>query len=166
MKIPIICISSFEKNYGKTTLIEGIIENLKDLKICVIKHSSHKILDDYGKDTWRYRKAGAFISAIISKIEDNAIIYLSNKKDTMKILYKLKPDLIICEGFKNSKYPKLLIIKNQEEIKKIEKIPKVIGIISDIEIKNLSIPILKNDPKIISKFIISYMKGIKNDRSL
>jgi molybdopterin-guanine dinucleotide biosynthesis protein B len=166
MKIPIICISSPKRNYGKTTIIEGILENLKNLKICVIKHSFHKVVNDYEKDTWRYRKAGAFISAIISKVENNAIMYFSNKKDVIKILYKIKPDLIICEGFKNSKYPKLMIIKNQNEIKEIEKIPNVIGIISDIEIKNLNIPILKNDPKIISEFIISYIERIKNDRSL
>ncbi len=166
MKIPIICISSFGKKYGKTTLIEEIIENLKDFKICVIKHSSHKILNDFEKDTWRYRKAGAFISAIISRIENNAIMYFSNKKDLMKILYKIKPDLIICEGFKSSKYPKLMIIKNQEEIEKIKKIPKVIGIISDIEIKNINIPVLKNDSRIISEFIRSYIERIKNDRSL
>ncbi|MEM2743244.1 MAG: molybdopterin-guanine dinucleotide biosynthesis protein B, partial [Candidatus Methanomethylicaceae archaeon] len=154
----IICIISLKSGYGKTTLIEEIIKKLtkKGLKICAIKHSSHNIKEDYGKDTWRFRNAGAMASAIIS---NEGIIYLSNANLTIPLISLMNPDLIICEGFKESNYPKLIIIKDENELNEINKINNIIGIISSNDLQNINLPILKNIDEIVN-FIISMVNKI------
>ncbi|MCX8170049.1 MAG: molybdopterin-guanine dinucleotide biosynthesis protein B, partial [Candidatus Methanomethyliaceae archaeon] len=122
----IICITSLGSSYGKTTLIEKIIRGMvkRGLKVCAIKHSSHHIEEDYGKDSWRFRKAGAIASAIVS---NSGIIYVSNPEFVIPILSSINPDFIICEGFKESKYPKLIIIRDVNEVQIVEKISNIIG---------------------------------------
>lgn len=48
---------------GKTTLVEGVVESLSKagIRVAVVKHT-HKAIDPDtpGKDSWRFREAGAF----------------------------------------------------------------------------------------------------------
>lgn len=154
----VICIVSLKSGSGKTTLIEEIIKRLtkKGLKICAVKHSSHNIEEDYGKDTWRFRNAGAIASAIAS---DKGIIYLSNANLTIPVISSINPDLIICEGFKESNYPKLVIIKDVSEIDGINRINNVIGIVCNNDLQNINLPILKNIDDVVN-FIISMVSKI------
>lgn len=152
----IICITSPGSGYGKTTLIEKIIEEMvkKGFKVCAIKHSSHHIEEDYGKDSWRFRKAGAVASAVMS---NSGIIYVSNPNLVIPILSSINPDLIICEGFKESNYPKLIIIRDTSEIQMMKGIRNVIGVIYNGEIANLNIPILRSVEEIV-EFLTSMVK--------
>ncbi|MCQ5377533.1 MAG: molybdopterin-guanine dinucleotide biosynthesis protein MobB, partial [Candidatus Methanomethylicia archaeon] len=65
-----IAIVAPGSGYGKTTLIEGIVSYLaaRGMRVFVVKHTPEEpaIQDNKGKDTWRFREAGAFASAIIS----------------------------------------------------------------------------------------------------
>lgn len=153
-----ICIVSLKSGCGKTTLIEEVIERLsrRGLKICAVKHSAHRIEEDRGKDTWRFRKAGAMASAVVS---NEGIIYLSDANLTIPVIYSMNPDLIICEGFKESNLPKLAIIKEASELSEISKMKNVIGIVFDGDLQNTSLPILKNADEVVN-FITSMVNEV------
>ena len=56
-------------NTGKTTVIERLIPILvgKGLKVAVIKHHPHDFeIDKPGKDTYRYKQAGATMGILAS----------------------------------------------------------------------------------------------------
>lgn len=154
----VICVVSLKSGYGKTTLIEEVIKKLtkKGLRICAIKHSSHNVEEDYGKDTWRFRNAGAVASAIVS---NKGIIYLSNANLTIPVISSMNPDLIICEGFKESNYPKLIIIRDASELSEIDKINNIIGIVCNNDLQNINLPILKNIDEVVN-FIISMVNKV------
>ena len=57
---------------GKTTLIEKLLPELtaRGLHLATIKHAHHKVeLDNEGKDSWRYKKAGAVMSMLLTSSE-------------------------------------------------------------------------------------------------
>lgn len=90
-----------EKNSGKTSFIEKMLEKLKDFKIIVIKSSGHEKIDEEGKDTYRYRKAGAEASIIVAKEETAIFINNVSIEEAIKLARKFSPDLIIVEGYKS-----------------------------------------------------------------
>ena len=54
---------------GKTTLIEKLLPELtrRGLRLATIKHAHHRVaLDQPGKDSWRYKQAGAALSMLVT----------------------------------------------------------------------------------------------------
>jgi len=92
-----------KKNSGKTLFIENLLKKLKGYKVVVVKSSMHEAIDEEGKDTWRYREAGAIASIISTKKE--IVLFTKgteNKlKDAINIAKKFFPDVIIVEGYKS-----------------------------------------------------------------
>ncbi|ACN13594.1 MobB [Desulforapulum autotrophicum HRM2] len=99
---------------GKTTLLEKIIPILKSRghKIGVVKHAHRGFdMDKTGKDSWRHKKAGAASTLVVS---DKAIalvkdIEAPSLKDVVHYLSDM--DLIIVEGFKHERIPKIEIFR-------------------------------------------------------
>ena len=57
---------------GKTTLLENVIKDLaaRGLRVAVLKHDAHRLeLDKQGKDTWRFRQAGAWRTVIAGEAQ-------------------------------------------------------------------------------------------------
>jgi molybdopterin-guanine dinucleotide biosynthesis protein MobB len=105
-----------EKNSGKTAFIEKLLEKLRDYKIVVIKSSEHERIDEEGKDTFRYRKAGATASIIVAR---NEIVLFSNENglhEAINLARKLMPDLIIVEGYESVKRLNCRTIGVEKEI--------------------------------------------------
>jgi molybdopterin-guanine dinucleotide biosynthesis protein MobB len=163
-RIPTICFIAPGSGYGKTELIEGVIINLsRKLKICALKHSRHNFEPDKDKDTWRFRKAGAAASAIITE-GDLATFFVpdTSPEGAIKFLGKLNPDLILCEGFKNSALPKILILKVEKEFRVLPSLEAVLAVVFDGQAPSwVKIPILKKDPKIVTGFVLNYYKKAK-----
>ena len=90
-----------EKNSGKTTLIEKLLKKI-DGKVVVIKSSSIDELDQEGKDTWRYGKAGAKARIIVGR-KEAAVFSSFNIDDAIIMAKKMHPDLIIVEGYEHAK---------------------------------------------------------------
>ena len=68
---PVIFAVSGYKNTGKTTLITGIIPILteKGYQVAVIKHDGHEFESDVpGTDSYQHQKAGAYGTAVFSKV--------------------------------------------------------------------------------------------------
>src|SRR3990167_6366769 len=57
---------------GKTTLVEKLLRELssRGLRVATIKHAHHKVvLDTPGKDSYRYKRAGAVMSMLVTSNE-------------------------------------------------------------------------------------------------
>lgn len=131
----VIAISGI-KNSGKTTLITSLIPLLKDrgLKVATIKHDGHDFDPDVeGTDSYRHRKSGAYGVGIFSK---NKWMVIKEEKDIdISSLIKQFPgaDLIILEGFKNSAFPKVEIVRSEISLLPVSNPETVIAYISDLE---------------------------------
>ncbi|MBN2179157.1 MAG: molybdopterin-guanine dinucleotide biosynthesis protein B [Deltaproteobacteria bacterium] len=114
--IPIVSVVG-KSNSGKTTLIEKMIEKLveKGYRVATIKHNLHGFdIDHEGKDSWRYKKAGARLTLLASPgkvavIEDTGVdLGIGELRDR----YINNVDIILTEGFKGNPYPKIEVFRS------------------------------------------------------
>ena len=108
--IPIFSIVAFSGT-GKTTLLEKLVSELKKrgLRVAVIKHDAHEFdIDHEGKDSWRFAKAGADVTAVIS---GSKAAIMENRPITLEtLLGKITDvDIILTEGYKSEKWPRIAI---------------------------------------------------------
>lgn len=121
-----------EKNSGKTSLIEEILKKV-DGKVIVIKSSSKDRFDEQGKDTWRYRNAGAEMAIIVGR-KETACFFSSTLDEAIFMAKKMHPSLIIIEGYENVKGDIIVNASNttpDEVLKMIELKKKKIEIFVD-----------------------------------
>ena len=108
--IPVFSIVAYSGT-GKTTLLEKLIAELKSrgLRVAAIKHDAHEFeIDREGKDSWRFTRAGADITAITSV--SKAAIIENRPVDMETLLGKITGvDIIITEGYKHGKWPKIAV---------------------------------------------------------
>jgi len=161
-KIPALCFVAPGSGYGKTELIERVVIGLSKLKIkvCVLKHSGHDFEPDKEKDTWRFRKAGAAASAVITE-GGLAALFVPNSslEEATTLLEGLGPDLILCEGFKSSTLPKILILKEEDEFGLLPSLESVVAVVFDGQAPGwVKTPVLKKDPKVVTEFVLKYYR--------
>ena len=107
-----------EKNSGKTSLIEKLLAAIDGkVEVVVIKSSSHDKFDEEGKDTWRYRKAGAKAAIIVGG--ETACYSTMSMEEAILMAKKMHPDLIIMEGFEKVKGD--VIIRPDESVEEVLK---------------------------------------------
>lgn len=139
------------KNSGKTRLITKLIPKFTSLgyKVATIKHDGHDFdADVEGTDSYKHKQAGAYGTAVFSK---NKFMVVKEQKETDESeLIKLFPeaDIIFLEGFKNSNYPKIEIVRKGNSYESVCNKENLIAIASDIDIEN-NIKNLNIDKKII-----------------
>ncbi|MCG7497790.1 molybdopterin-guanine dinucleotide biosynthesis protein B [Vibrio sp. Of7-15] len=104
---------------GKTTLLEKVITQLKqhNIRIGLIKHSHHTIEPDTpGKDSYRLRHAGCSQTLLATK--ERHMLYFEYPEtnppepELQQCIEQLDHsclDMIIVEGFRDEKFPKLEI---------------------------------------------------------
>jgi molybdopterin-guanine dinucleotide biosynthesis protein B len=98
-------------NSGKTELICRLLQwfSAQGFKVAVLKHSHHQHLGDDGKDTWRYRQAGARLVALAAPGLLQITRSSAQEPRLEAILAELAPgaDFILVEGYKTSDLPKV-----------------------------------------------------------
>ena len=122
------------KNSGKTTFIYKLLQNFSEYinDIVVIKHDGHSYDIDYkDTDTYKYRDAGAKDIAIISQ-DKTAIIHYKEKNIFDILNYFNDKKLVILEGYKDSDFPKIEIVRKGISNKAVCT-NNVIGIVTDID---------------------------------
>lgn len=111
---PILGVSAWSGS-GKTTLLTELIPRLKSagLRLTVIKHGHHNIeLDKPGKDTYRFREAGAD-QVLLASRKRMAIMQeckTQREPELVDVLRFVNPDcadLVLVEGFKHTAIPKI-----------------------------------------------------------
>lgn len=104
---------------GKTTFIEKLITVLtgKGYKVGAIKHDAHRFeIDKPGKDSYRFKAAGAVVS-LISSHEKHALVRSNDEYepsiDEIILKYMGGVDLVITEGYKKSSIPKIEVLRRE-----------------------------------------------------
>lgn len=154
LSVPIIQVVGYQ-NSGKTTLAEKIIRRLSEngKQVATIKHHGHggmPVEGDGGKDSQRHRQAGAIISSVEG---DGALTVHATKQsgweleEIIRLYSSFEIDMIIIEGYKMASYPKIVLIRKNEDLLLLKKIKNVVAIITWIPIKEEkeNIPIYKID---------------------
>ena len=124
------------KNSGKTTLIESLLPLLaqRGLKTAVLKHDGHNYEPDVpGRDSYRFFQAGADSSVIYDK--DKYTVTRRRKITEWEITSLAQGvDLILMEGFKESGYPKIEIIRRETGQMPITGLKGRIALVSGMDI--------------------------------
>lgn len=160
MKPLILQISGYS-NSGKTTLLTHIIRKLASdgLRVAVIKHDGgHDFeVDQKGKDTWQFKEAGAPLVAIQSRTKTAWFDYSPVElPDLIERIATGNPDIILIEGFKFAQYPKVVLIRREEDKQLLDDLSNIIAIASWIPIEHETHPVYTiNDHEKISELIFS-----------
>lgn len=133
------------KNSGKTTLLEKLVVNLsqKGYKVAVIKHDGHDFVPDVeGTDTDRLRKAGACGCGIFS--EKKWMVVKEEPAVSEKDLIGLFPeaDFLLLEGFKDSDYPKIEVVRKEISEKSVCRADTLLALVTDTDISIPGVPAL------------------------
>lgn len=155
------------KNSGKTTLIEKLIPLLtgNGLKVATVKHDGHSYEPDVpGTDSYRFFQAGASTSVIYDKNKYSITRRSSITDDEVPVLAP-EADIILLEGFKWSSYPKLEIVREENERPLIPDLQGRIAYVSDMEMHQ-KLPVLKlwNIQEIAAFIMKAYETGTLKER--
>lgn len=162
--IPILGLAAYSGT-GKTTLLIQLIPLLKaqGLRIGLIKHSHHSFeIDQPGKDSYELRQAGASPVMVVSRRRRAVIAEFVPEQepglnDQLKFFDQSAADLIIVEGFKTEKFPKIELYRAAlGKALLYPNDPDIIAIASDPPLPTPApIPELAlNRPDVIAEFIL------------
>ena len=156
---PVISFIGYH-NSGKTTFATRVVKILKDkgYKVGVLKSTKHRNLigDTPGKDSYRFREAGADAVGIVSP--DELVLFKKiNREDInlnlLSLLLFNDYDIVICEGFKSSEVPKIEVLRKEiQEEPLYRKISNVIAVISDVPVEGIK-RFTTNEHEEVSQFI-------------
>ncbi len=165
---PIISIVGKSES-GKTTLLEGLIANLKQrgYKVAVIKHAAEDFeLDIVNKDSWRFSQAGSEVSAVTS-VHKLAVF--------KNIAYDLSPqelsqfigsdyDLILTEGFKQSNHPKIEVHRKKQGKELLSQPEQLLAVVTDEPLKVAVPQFSRNEvPKIVDLIVSTMLDRRRED---
>lgn len=170
--VPILGIAAYSGT-GKTTLLRKLLPILssRGIRVGMVKHAHHSFdVDTPGKDSYELRKAGAAQMLIASRSRWALMVERSREKDPQldEVLLELDQavlDLILVEGFKNERFPKIeLRRKGLKGVPFYSDDDTIIAVATD-EPGGLdtALPVLDlNRPEAIADFIVD--KVLKGDR--
>lgn len=134
LALPVVFCVSGIKDSGKTGLIIKLINEFirEGYSVGVIKHDGHDyVMDQEGTDTFRFRQAGAFCSAIFSDAQ-YSVNYLGKTGLENMIGLCRGADIIMIEGMKESALPKIEVVRREISRKSICAPESLICIATDV----------------------------------
>lgn len=157
---------------GKTTLLRRIIPHLRaqGVRIAVIKHAHHGFeIDIPGKDSYEIRHAGAGQVLVTSACRRALIIerpfeYDPRLEEEIDYLDQDSIDLILVEGFRHARLPKIELRRRHREQPGTPLAPEdpcIIAIATDFpDVLDQALPVFDlNDIDPIVEFILSAIMG-------
>jgi molybdopterin-guanine dinucleotide biosynthesis protein MobB len=101
---------------GKTTLLEGVIADLKGrgYRVGAVKHDAHRIeLDTEGKDSWRLRQAGADVTLLVGR---DQLAWFGTDRPPPELaevanLLAADADIILVEGYRSAGLPTVVVAR-------------------------------------------------------
>lgn len=119
------------QNSGKTTVVSQLIHMLKNkgLHVAAIKHHGHGGRPDImeSKDSSNHIVAGAAVSLV----EGGGRLLLQAEQPSWSLAEEIelaiffKPDVILIEGHKRESYPKLLLVKQKNDLELLKRLKQV-----------------------------------------
>lgn len=115
--IPIVSIVG-KSDSGKTTLLEKVVRELANRghRIATVKHDAHSFeIDHEGKDSWRHKRAGSVLTIISSPTKVALVADADHDQslDEIRDKFVWGVDLIITEGYKREKHPKIEVYRSE-----------------------------------------------------
>ena len=104
---------------GKTSFVEKLLPELvsRGLNVATIKHAHHKVhLDQEGKDSWRYKNAGASMSMLVTTDALQLVADVSaSERDPQQLARRFlgEADLVLAEGFSMTPGKKIEILRRE-----------------------------------------------------
>jgi molybdopterin-guanine dinucleotide biosynthesis protein MobB len=153
------------KNSGKTHLMERLVAEFKNrnLSVSTIKNAHHGFdVDQPGKDSFRHRQAGA--QEVLVASEKRWVLMHENNADLKPSLTDLikklsKVDLVLIEGFKQDKHPKIEVVRQIPDHNLIaENDLTILAVATDVELTIDKARLDLNDTKSIANFIGNYLE--------
>ena len=113
---PTVFIFVGHSGSGKTTLVEKLLPELsaRGLRLATIKHAHHKVvLDHEGKDSWRYKQAGAAMSMLVTTNELQLVADAVDQREPLQLAERFlgEADLVLAEGFSLAPGDKIEILR-------------------------------------------------------
>jgi molybdopterin-guanine dinucleotide biosynthesis protein B len=126
---PAVQIVGYKKT-GKTTLVCRLAERYAamGLRVGTVKHDGHDFEPDVpGTDSWRHRRSGASLTAVVS---DRRTAWFEERPTELDDLLSGmvgRVDLAIVEGWKREKHPKLLLVQSEEQLLLLDELSDVVA---------------------------------------
>lgn len=103
---------------GKTALVEKLLPELTDrgLKMATIKHAHHRVeLDREGKDSWRYKQAGAVLSMLVTASELQLVADAVDRREPAQLAERFlgEADMVLAEGFSLTPGDKIEVLRRE-----------------------------------------------------
>ena len=103
---------------GKTTLIEKLVRELthRGLRVATIKHAHHKVqLDAPGKDSFRYKQAGAVMSMLVTANALQLVADVNTQREPAQLAQRFlgEADLVLAEGFSDAEGAKIEVLRRE-----------------------------------------------------
>ena len=149
---------------GKTTLIERLIPLVvvRGLTVSLIKHAHHTFdVDQPGKDSYRHRHAGC-AEVLVSSSRRWALMHElrgAPEPGLGELIERVSPcDLLLVEGFKREKLPKLEVYRASVGEPLIHPHdPDIVVVASDARVETTLPQLDLNDPVAIGEFILRHV---------
>ncbi|MEE9331636.1 MAG: molybdopterin-guanine dinucleotide biosynthesis protein B [Methylophilaceae bacterium] len=170
-KLPILGIVAASSNAGKTTVITRLLPALAkhNIRVSVIKHAHHQFdIDHPGKDSYNIREAGAVQTLIASgkrwalMTEMTRTQEASHDVNLDALLNQLNPDyadLVLAEGFKQAKIPKIEVYRPSLGLPLLaDSDDNIIAVATDEPINCTTPQLMLNDTQALCQFIIQWIQ--------
>lgn len=153
------------KNSGKTTLMSRLIHefSVRGYKVGAVKHAHHAFdIDQPGRDSYKFREAGAREVAVVSAKRVAIMHELRDEEEPGldEILTRLKgSELILVEGFKAHDHPKIEARRRDaaQSDPLAGSAPGIVAVASDHETGTGGLPLFAlDDISSIADFITRY----------
>ncbi len=150
---------------GKTTLMALLIPEIisRGYTVSTMKHTHHKFdIDKPGKDSHQHRIAGAQEVMVASSARWALMHELRADAEWNmdELIEKMTPvDVLLIEGFKTHKHPKMEVFRpslGKEQLWKDDK--SVIVVATDQEVSDLTVPRIDlNNVAAVADFVLEYL---------
>lgn len=159
---PVYTFTAFS-GAGKTTYLERLIPALKahGLRVGIVKHHGHDTqLDQEGKDSWRFARAGADVTAVVSP---GQAAFIENRgldpEEAVNRIWGV--DLILTEGYKHGPWPKIAICRGVGET--TVPLEECVAVVSDKPI-DCTVPVFPlDDPEPMAAWLVSELDAIRRE---
>lgn len=139
MKRPPVVSVVGKSDSGKTTLLEGLIRELKrrGYRVGTIKHDAHSFeMDRPGTDTWRHAQAGSD-HVVISSPQRVASIRRVEQEQTLDELVATMTDvdIVLTEGYRRGNAPKIEVSRQARSQTLLCSPEELIAVVTDYPVE-------------------------------
>lgn len=160
------------QNSGKTTLVSRLIQHYSEVgwQVASLKHHGHEeenlFQEEKLKDTDQHRLSGSQLVGL-STAHQLELTLPSDKEWSLEAMIEIYEnfkmfDILFIEGYKQAKYPKVVLLRNFEDAAILEQLSNVLLVIMWQDIEKLKplvdVPIFNlKDSKDYTKALIDYI---------